>query len=66
MALPVTPTPKGVTKGGNKIDMYLFKRRNAKTIVISYLSVPEYRMTKESNLRDAFTPDSIPKRGTKG
>ena len=41
--------------------MYLCKSRNAKTIVISYLSVPEYGMTNGSNLRDAFTLDSTPK-----
>ena len=53
-------------KGVNKIDMYLCKSRNAKTIVISYLSVLEYGMTNGSNLRDAFTPDSTPKRGNNG
>ena len=63
VALPLSATPKGVTKGGNKMDMYLCKSRNVKTIVMSYLSVPEYGMTNGRNLRDAFTSDSTPKRG---
>ena len=52
-------------KEGNTIDMYLCKRRNAKTVVILYLSVAEYGMTNGSNLRDAFTTKSTPKTGTK-
>ena len=66
MALPLSATPKGVTKGGNKIDMYLCKSRNVKTIVMSYISVPEYGMTNVGNLRDAFTPDRTAKRGKRG
>ena len=58
--------PKGVTEGGNEIDTYLCKKRNAKTRVISYLSVPEYGMTNGSIIMGAFTPDSSPKRGKKG
>ena len=44
----------------------IYVKSNAKTSVISYLRVPEYRMTNESNLRVAFTPDSTPKSGKKG
>ena len=67
LPLPQTATPKGVIKRGNKIDMYLCKKKsNAKTNVISYLRVPEYGMTNGSNLRVAFTTDSTPKRGKKG
>ena len=69
MALPLITTPKGVTKGGNTIDMYLCKKRNATTSVISYLSVPEYGMPNASNLRDAFPLTVLPKgvkRGNKG
>ena len=64
----VTPdrNVKRGNKMGNNIDMYLCKRRNAKTIVISYLSVPEYGMTNGSKLMDDFTHDSTPKRGKKG
>ena len=58
--------PKGVIKWGKKIDMYLCKKSNAKTSVISYLRVPEYGMTNGSNIRVAFTLDSIPKRGKNG
>ena len=46
--------------------MYVKKKSNAKTNVISYLRVPEYGMTNGSNLRVAFTTDSTPKRGKKG
>ena len=67
LPLPLTATPKGVIKRGNKIDMYLcIKKSNAKTNVISYLRVPEYGMTNGSNLRVAFTTGSTPKRGKKG
>ena len=66
VALPLTATPKEVTKGGDTINMYLCKKLNSKTSVISYISVPEYGMTNGSNLRGAFTPDSSPKRGKKG
>ena len=66
LLLPLTATPKGVIKKGNKIDMYLCKKKsNSKTSVVSYLRVPEYGMTNGSNLRVAFTPDSTPKRGKK-
>ncbi len=37
--------PKMVIKWGNKIDMYLCKKSNAKTSVMSYIRVPEYGMT---------------------
>ena len=67
MVLPLTATLKGVAKGGNQIDTsYLSKKRSAKTIVTSYLIVPEYGMTNGSNLIGAFTPDGSPKRGKKG
>ena len=62
LVLPLTTTQKGVIKRGNKIDLYLCKKINVKTSVISYLSVPEYGMTNGSNLRVAFTHDSTPKR----
>ena len=39
----------------------IYVKSNAKTSVISYLRVPEYRMTKESNLRVAFTLTVLPK-----
>ena len=63
LALPLTATPKWVTKRGNKIHMYVCKKINAKTSVISYLRVPEYGMTNGSKLRVSFTPDSTPERG---
>ncbi len=66
MVLLLAATPKRVTKGGNKIDTYLCKKRNAKTSVISYLSVPEYGTTNGRNLMGAFTSDSSPKRDKKG
>ena len=68
LKLGFTPdrNPKGVIKSGNKIDMYLCKKSNSKTSVISHLRVPEYGMVKGSNFMVAFTPDSTPKRGQKG
>ena len=67
LALPLTATPKGVIKWGNKIDMYLCKQAMLKPVSYrSYLRVPEYGMTNGSNLRVAFTLDSTPKRGEKG
>ena len=45
LPLALTATPKGVIERGNKIYMYLCKKSNAKTNVISYLRVPEYGMT---------------------
>ena len=65
LTLPLTATQKGVIKWGNKIDIYLCKKK-AKTSVISYLLVPEYGMTNGSNLRVAFTLDRTPKMGKKG
>ena len=66
LALPLTATQKVVIKWGNKLDMYLCKKKsNANTSVISYLRVPEYGMTNGSNIRVAFTLDSTPKRGNK-
>ena len=37
LGFTLTPTSKGVIKSGNTIDMYLCKKSNAKTSVISYL-----------------------------
>ena len=68
LKLGFTPdrNPKGVIKRGNKIDMYLCKKSNAKTSVISYPRVSEYGMTNGSNIRVASTPDHTPKRGKSG
>ena len=53
-------------KRGNKIEYIYVKKINAKTSVISYLRVPEYGMTNESNLRVAFTLRVLPKGVKKG
>ena len=53
---------------GNKIDKYLCKKK-ALLKPVSYgtlAKVSDYGMTNGSNIRVAFTPDNIPKRGKNG
>ncbi len=55
LAYPLTATQKGVIKRGKKLTC-ICVNSNAKTSVISYLRVPEYRMTNGSNRRVALNP----------
>ena len=46
LALPLTATPNGVIKRGNKIDMYLCKKAMLKPVSYRTLGFSEYGMTK--------------------
>ena len=56
-ALPLTATPKGVTKGA----FIYVKMAKAKTVTYPTLGFSEYGMANACNIKRGFTPDSTPK-----
>ena len=59
-ALPLTATPKGVTKWA---FIYVKRAKAKKTVSYRTLGFPEYGMTSASNVKRGFTPDNNLKRG---